>query len=196
MANFNISYKITKNLEGGYANHPKDNGGETYAGISRKFHPMWVGWPYIDRRPHPIKNNSVFPKLDGQVKAFYKREYWQKLFGDHLHQSLANQIYDYAVNSGKGQAVKDLQRILNSLGEKLQVDGVIGPLTLAAIGKHDQDDLARRLHAMRTLFLSQESKVQPHFREVWQNRLQTMKSYLPSVAGLSLGLAALATIFF
>ncbi|MDE5419125.1 hypothetical protein L3049_14085 [Labilibaculum sp. DW002] len=189
MAVFRISHNITSKLEGGYANNPKDNGGETYAGISRKYFPYWIGWQFIDRQAHPIRNNTRFTNLNGAVEIFYTREFWDKLHCSKLEQSLANQLFDYAVNSGKGQAVKDLQRVLNGLGEALKVDGALGSKTLAAIGRHKQNELANHLHNMRTRFLVEESKDQPDFAAVWSSRLDTMKKHLPSV-GVSFGLIA------
>lgn len=44
MADFNEAFAATSMDEGGYANHCNDNGGETYAGISRKFWPGRNGW--------------------------------------------------------------------------------------------------------------------------------------------------------
>jgi len=195
MAKFEISYNITRRFEGGYANNPNDKGGETYAGISRKYHPNWIGWPYIDKQKQfgPIKNNTIFPKLNGYVKTFYTREYWDKMYCSRLEQNLASQLFDYAVNSGKGRAVRTLQAILNQLGESLKVDGVIGNNTLTAIARHKQDDLAQALHKNREVFLNKEGKNQPAFAQVWRNRIDGMKQYLPTV-GVSLGLVAVVGI--
>lgn len=196
MAVFNIAYNITKSLEGGYANDPRDNGKETYCGISRRFHPTLPIWAILDRKPHPIKTNTIFPTLENRVRAFFIREYWQKLYLDYIKQSLANQLFDFAVNSGKGRAVKELQTALNSSGERLIVDGLIGQKTLTAISRHDSDTLAKNLHARRTLFLKEVAKKQPHYANNWNRRLHILKSHLPSVFAVGFGLAALTTVFF
>lgn len=196
MAVFNIAYKITKPLEGGYVNDPRDNGGETYCGISRRFHPDLQIWRILDQKAHPIKWNTIFKPLENRVRAFFIREYWKKLYLEYMKQSLANQLFDFAVNSGKGRAVKELQTALNSFGERLKVDGAIGQKTLAAISRHDSDTLAKNLHARRSLFLKEESKNQPHYAKNWNRRLNILKSHLPSVFSVGLGLAALTTVFF
>ncbi|MBC7912857.1 MAG: hypothetical protein H7Y07_01930, partial [Pyrinomonadaceae bacterium] len=49
MANFDLAYKITMHNEGGYANDPQDNGGETWKGVARNFCPKWAGWVIVDR---------------------------------------------------------------------------------------------------------------------------------------------------
>jgi type VI secretion system secreted protein VgrG len=40
--NFLKAFNTTMTFEGGYANDPDDAGGETYMGISRRYHPDWV----------------------------------------------------------------------------------------------------------------------------------------------------------
>ena len=49
MANFEYAIERLFGLEGGYARHPADPGGETYRGISRRYHPEWSQWADIDR---------------------------------------------------------------------------------------------------------------------------------------------------
>ncbi|WP_353330913.1 putative peptidoglycan-binding domain-containing protein [Phaeobacter sp. NW0010-22] len=55
---------------------------------------------------------------------------------------------DYAENSGTGRAAKDLQRTLG-----VQVDGVMGVQTLAAVTQADTADLIQRLCQRRMRFL-------------------------------------------
>ena len=57
MADFKKALTETLRHEGGYVNDPKDPGGETYKGISRKNHPDWEGWNIIDEK----KILSSFP---------------------------------------------------------------------------------------------------------------------------------------
>ena len=45
---FDNAFAHTQTNEGGYANNKADLGGETYAGISRKYHPKWSGWAIVD----------------------------------------------------------------------------------------------------------------------------------------------------
>jgi len=194
MASFNISYSITEPLEGGHANIKGDNGKETYCGISRRYYPNWKGWAFIDRMK-PIKWNTTFKSLNPLVRAFYLKEYWDKLQLSYLHQSLANQLFDFAVNSGKGRAVKELQNALNSFGERLVVDGGLGKMTLAAIFRHDGDKLAKNLHARRTLFLKKVAEDQPTFKNGWSNRLNVMKSHLTSALPIVLAVTGLTLLF-
>lgn len=114
MANFDIAFKRTAQFEGGYVYDPDDNGGETYAGISRKSNPKWAGWKTIDS----AKKKSNFPKslkndiiLQTQVKTLYRTNYWNTIWGDKItNQDVANDLYDTGVNMGVAMSIKLAQR--------------------------------------------------------------------------------------
>jgi len=143
MNSFEEAYYKTNLIEGGYANDPQDKGGETYRGVSRKFHSNWPGWKIIDNQ----KGNKSFPacldeiaELQDLIKTFYYKEFWLKIGGDFIpDQALAEEIYDNAVNMGIVQSIKYLQRSLNilnnngSLYPDITVDGIPGAGTNAAL---------------------------------------------------------------
>jgi len=146
MANFKEAYKITMAHEGAYANNPADNGGETYAGVARKFWPKWGGWAIIDL----LKTKVGFPKslsnslpLQAHVEDFYKRNFWDaNKLDDILNQPLANELFDTAVNMGAKTGATMLQEALNLLNRRgkdypdVVVDGVIGNQTIKAVNTH------------------------------------------------------------
>lgn len=125
MANFDLAYKKTALFEGaGLSNDPKDRGGMTFCGISRKFHPDWPGWVALDA--------GDLDEAKALLTPFYRAEYWDRLMlGQMLNQSLADEIFDTAVNCGKAKAVKILQEALYLLRQQVTVDGVLGYKTLA-----------------------------------------------------------------
>src|SRR5579872_5238571 len=142
MADFEVSYKLTLQIEQGYANDPADTGGETYAGISRKNNPNWIGWKTIDqyKAAHSgdldaaLKANSY---LQQSIKQFYLTNYWNvNRLSEVADQRIANELYDIGVNMGTGIAAEFLQRALNiaNLNQKawldITVDRVIGGTTL------------------------------------------------------------------
>lgn len=117
MANFDKAYKILQGNEGGYVNDPDDNGGETFAGVSRKFHPKWIGWKRVDTVKGVLgsdaKNVEITKEcfkdssLMNLVKKFYKQYFWDTLRLDEiLSDSIAKMLFDAAVNMGLGAAVK------------------------------------------------------------------------------------------
>lgn len=117
MADFKIAYVKTSNFEGGYANVKGDRGGETYAGITRKYFPKWAGWKIVDdyKRKYGIKHGQRLKnvKLEELIKAFYKKEFWDVISGDEIEdQGTANRLYDFGVNAGYGRSIKQLQEVL------------------------------------------------------------------------------------
>jgi lysozyme family protein len=126
MADFEIAFSRTMKAEGGYklTNHPKDTGGMTYAGIARKFHQNWGGWLFIDRNETPPTD---------LVRGFYREQFWEVVRGDSIiAQDIANNIYDFAVNTGTKPAMKMAQVVAG-----VEADGVFGAKTLMAINGLD-----------------------------------------------------------
>ena len=136
MANFITSFNETIAFEGGYVNNPNDNGGETYRGISRNNFPKWKGWVIVDQyKKAPFTAKSMNQVLNNNhqlqvlVQDFYKANFWTPIVGDNIvNQDVANNIYDFAVNSGVGRAVRYAQRIVGATE-----DGVMGNVTITAI---------------------------------------------------------------
>ena len=111
-SSFETAYNKTMGHEGGYVNDPDDKGGETFRGISRVHYPDWQGWAIIDDF---IKNGQQPPDLDLLVQSFYKKHYWDKCKGDLLPHTIAEELFDTAVNMGVRTAGRFLQRSLNAL---------------------------------------------------------------------------------
>lgn len=150
MADFNIAYKRTAVAEGGYANNPRDKGGETYQGIARKIHPAWKGWPMIDAIKDKVGTsaksiNTAAEKnvsLQGLVVSFYKDVYWNELNLDLINdQQMSNELYDTGVNLGTARSGLFFQKVLNvSSKTQLVLDGKIGPKTIAVFNSLSQSD--------------------------------------------------------
>jgi len=121
--------------EGGYSNNPADRGGETFCGISRRYHPDWPGWPVIDATPAAERDKLTNdPDMGQVVAAFYHAEYWQPLRLDEIRsEAVASELFDSAVNVGKGRAARWLQHAVNLLSSRqIAEDGAVGPVTIAA----------------------------------------------------------------
>lgn len=144
---FEISFLKTMYHEGrGLSNHKDDAGGETYSGIARNRHPTWAGWQWIDQAKESGTKADA-DALSQSTKAFYWREFWEPIHGDALPQAVAEEMFDTAVNTGVGRAVKFLQSALNLLNRNgtlymdLTVDGGVGPATLAAVEALPEKDV-------------------------------------------------------
>jgi len=84
MSNFERAFAVVVGIEGGYVNDPKDPGGATKFGISKR------RYPDLD-----IANLTI-----GQAQAIYKREYWDEHNLDALEYGKALLVFDTAVNGG------------------------------------------------------------------------------------------------
>jgi lysozyme family protein len=148
MARYGIAFEKTMKHEGFYSMDGIDRGGETYRGISRRFHPLWEGWKIIaeaqrDKRNFP-SNVVDNEELSAMVRNFYYNFYWNRFQGDEIvHQNIAEELFDTSVNMGVHRAVGFLQRAINILAmrrgyttrDAVSEDGVLGPETLTALNE-------------------------------------------------------------
>jgi len=116
---FSEALEIILHHEGGYVNHPKDPGGETNLGVTKRVYEDFGG----------EKEMKDLTKED--VEPIYKKNYWDRVKGDDLPEGLDLCIFDFAVNAGPGRAAKFIQRLVNTT-----VDGGIGPNTLGKIKEY------------------------------------------------------------
>ena len=102
--------------EGGYVNHPKDPGGETNLGVTKRVYEDFGG----------TKNMKELTRED--VEPIYKKNYWDRVKGDQLPAGLDLCVFDFGVNAGTGRAAKYLQTLIGTVA-----DGGIGPNTLKTL---------------------------------------------------------------
>lgn len=130
MTAFDDALKITLKWEGGYSDNSHDPGGETRFGISKR------AYPDLD-----IENLT-----EDEAREIYRRDYWDAVSGDLLPPGVSTVVFDCAVNLGPNRAVKFLQLAVGA-----KADGVIGPLTLAAIAGKPRHELMAEISARRAL---------------------------------------------
>jgi len=103
---------------------PSGDMGGSYevAGINDKFH------------PGEASRLANLPPEQREIEAAkYIRKYTAPIV-DKMPQEMQAFVQDMAFNRGAGGATKYIQQGLNSLGQKVVIDGVLGPKTLQAIG--------------------------------------------------------------
>jgi lysozyme family protein len=148
--------------EGGYVNHPEDPGGITNLGVTKTSWERWVGKTVTE-----ADMRKLTPDL---VKPLYKWRYWDRVRGDELPVGVDLALMDFAVNSGPSAAIRCLQVVL-----QVEVDGIFGPDTMAALWKEDPNMTIARLCDAREDFL----RSLPHFATFgrgWMNRLARVMS--------------------
>ena len=195
MAEFEKAFKNTMGHEGGYSADPDDRGGETYRGISRRYHPSWPGWDIVDNYkdepgfPSNMKSDS---ELGHYVEFFYKEHYWDRFLGDFItSQVVAEEMFDTAVNMGVSRAVKFLQTGLNVLNRNeknyrnLVVDGKIGKNTLNALKRLLSVSSKEEAYLYKVINILQgghyisfmtKSEKQEKFARGWLNRVNFIKN--------------------
>ena len=126
---FDTAFDRLLGHEGGYVNHPKDPGGETNWGISKR------SYPNVD-----IKNMTR-----EQAAQIYLRDFWQPL-GD-APAAVKFQAFDFAVNSGIQTAIRKLQAAIG-----VADDGHWGAISAAKLASMEVNDVLLRYMAQRLRF--------------------------------------------
>ena len=121
--NWESSLEKILHHEGGYVNHPKDPGGETNLGVTKRVYEEWGG------------TKDMKDLLVEDVNPIYKKNYWDKCKCDDLPNGLDLCVFDFGVNAGPGRAAKFLQRMIGTT-----VDGGIGPNTLKAVETYVEEN--------------------------------------------------------
>lgn len=183
MAQFEIAEAKTGKIEGKWVNNPLDAGKETYAGISRKFHPSWEGWKLIDE----YKTKPGFPEnidhkiMDPLVSSFYKKNFWDSIrLSEFNDQEIANEVYDTGVNMGPEKSIMILQEACNLLNNRqklykdIDVDGAVGKDTLGTVNNHPDKkllfNLLNMLQAERYIEICRKIPDQETFMKGWLNK--------------------------
>lgn len=172
MASENFSRALTAVLvhEGGYVNHPKDPGGATNKGVTQA---VYDGF----RRRASAKIQSVRGITDKEVRAIYKRQYWDFARCDALPAGVDYMVFDGAVNSGPSRSIRWLQSALG-----VSVDGMIGEETIGAAQAHpDRNALIARVCAIRMRFL-RSLRTWPYFGRGWTSRVTGVEKLAKAIA--------------
>jgi lysozyme family protein len=149
--------------EGGFVNDSRDNGGMTNLGVTIKVWEEWVG--------HPVSEKEMRNLTPTMVAPLYKRKYWDACRANELVPGLDYCVFDVAVNSGVGRAIKLLQQTVGATP-----DGGYGSITSALVKEAEKDPIklielfsAKRLEFLQTL------KSFPTFGKGWTRRVVEVK---------------------
>jgi lysozyme family protein len=147
--NFDEAFDRLMGHEGGYVNDPRDPGGETNWGISKRSYP----------------NVDIEGLSREAAKEIYRRDYWGRANADRFDGAIAFQVFDAAVNSGIGAAIRMLQRAVGVVD-----DGIVGPITLAAISSKPVVSVVALFNAERLEFMTDLSTWRT-FGRGWAKRI-------------------------
>ena len=139
--------------EGGYVNHPADPGGETNWGVTRR-----------TAQANGYKG-AMRAMSRNEAKEIYRRAFWKRYHCADMPFAVGYQYFDACVNHGYGNAARFLQRALG-----VADDGVIGPITRAALKNADVSELVRKFNGERMAFYT-KLKAFDTFGRGWLNRV-------------------------
>lgn len=130
---FDSAFQDIMNVEKGYWNDPV--GGPTMYGVTERV--ARANRYYGDMRLLPLSTAS----------AIAKSEYWDRFKCDLMPYPIAYQVFDTAYNGGK-----PIQWLQEAVG--VAADGIIGPVTLAAVKAADTGRVVASFNASRIRYLT------------------------------------------
>ncbi len=158
-------YSIVSDIlrrEGGFVNHQADRGGPTNFGITQAVLSAW--------RKQPVTLDDVKKMTQAEARAIYHHDYITAPRFDQIkNPALQALVIDCGVNHGVNRATRWLQEAVAT-----KSDGVIGPITLAAINRAVPEMAYKRVLAQRCLFYGQiisRDPTQAVFASGWMARL-------------------------
>ena len=160
-ANWEKALALVLKSEGGYVNNPRDPGGETNLGVTKK---VWEAW--VKKSVSSDDMKSLTPTM---VAPLYKAQYWDAVFGDDLPNGVDYLVFDFAVNAGPHTSRKLLQRALG-----VKDDGVIGSITMDKVRKADAKDLINKFSIAKENYYKSLSTFSI-FGKGWMNRVATVQ---------------------
>lgn len=189
-------FKKILSIEGGYQNMPDDSGNYacgqligTNMGISAGALQTWWG-----RCPSVYEMKNLTQK---EAFGFYSW-YFDRF---NLYEVQSQQLFELLANNTMGNptsAAKIEQRVLNTLGYSVSVDGLRGIATIEALNRAWKDDPSALYNGIREEWITYLKAInKPQFLSGW---LYRMNHYFPPLGGgnvkMNWGATAAVLLFF
>jgi len=172
-----LSFTLDPSIEGGFANHIKDRGGPTNQGITLKTLKAYYadyGYGDFDMDGDADIDDLLLLDTPEEAAPIYRKWFWDGVRGDDLPSGVDYVIFDSAVNHWVINAGIFLQRALNRWGQNLEVDGIIGPVTIKAVAEYGSSmfitDILRERDTFYRKIVARDLS-QEVFMKGWLNRL-------------------------
>lgn len=160
--------RMIERYEGGYGWDKRDPGGPTKYGITCYDLAEYEGKPMDSMAEWaPIVRAMTIATAD----QIYQEKYATACQFNALNPGKDVEIFDFGVNSGPSRAIKTAQQLCS-----VAVDGVLGPITLAAINAYDPTSFINDMSAARLRFLEGLS-IWGTFGRGWSARVNDLKGY-------------------
>lgn len=159
--NFDQAFDRLLGHEGGLSMDPEDRGNWTGG---EKGKGLLKGTKYgISAAAYP--GEDIAGLTVQRARELYRRDYWGPAGCDAVPPAVRFDLFDMAVNSGVRPAVRTLQRAAAA-----DVDGILGPRTLAAISAMPAARLLARFNGARLEFMTNAPTWSAHGRG-WARRI-------------------------
>ena len=163
--------------EGGYVNHPKDPGGETNKGVTKRVYENWcIEQDLFQKDMKDLKISDVAP--------IYKQNYWDRCKCDSLPDGVDLCVFDFGVNAGTGRGARFLQKCVGAVA-----DGAIGPNTLRQVDEwiamRGEEDLIVEYSERRRNYYKR-LKTFSTFGKGWLRRVEETELEALKLAGIYL----------
>lgn len=133
MARFETAVEFTLASEGVLSDHPSDRGGRTKYGITE------ATFRTYQEKFNVMRGVLIDDLTRAQAIVIYRALYWRY---DAVNSGvIGTKLFDIGVNCGLTAAVAIVQAALVLSGVPVDVDGLWGPKTLAALNRADEDRL-------------------------------------------------------
>lgn len=164
---FESCLKFVLRWEGGYSDHSADPGGCTNLGVT-------IGTLRAWRRTSAVTCHDVRLLTQDEAHHIYAAKYWAPVWGERLPRGVDLVTFDWGVNSGPPRAIRELQRIVGAVPDR-----VMGPKTLAAVQalaneRDGAECIVRSMTAERQAFY-RRLRTWPSFGRGWTNRNNACK---------------------
>lgn len=162
MDRFTECLEVVLKHEGGFVNHPKDPGGITNLGVTKK---TWEAWT-----KRKVTEEDMRRLLPEHVRPLYQERFWQAVRADELPPGLDLSVFDFGVNAGPKRAIRTLQECLG-----VTPDGVIGRQTLAAVSRADVPMVIKE-YALRRISFYRALPTFSTFGRGWSRRTKEIEA--------------------
>lgn len=165
--------KFSLGIEQGMVNNPADPGGATNYGVTQAT--LDDARERIQGLPLDVKDLTV-----ADVTQIYQVLFWNAIEGDALPNWASLAMFDAAVNSGTGEAIKWMQEATGS-----SPDGEMGVRTLAGVLTAAPAAALREFHALRIYNDMLQVNEEKTFGLGWSRRIilahDTATALIPAV---------------
>ena len=176
-AKFQRCVDIVLKHEGGFTEGRGDPGGTTNYGISLRY-ARGQGSLFDLDGDGDVDRDDILLVTPEKASIAYRDWFWRDVRGDELPPGVDLAIFDFAVNSGASRAIRETQMALG-----LQVDGVLGPVTMAAIKATEPGTLIALICRRRLAFLKRLSHWS-RFGVGWERRVNDIETKALNMVGL------------